>query len=101
MLALDNLPVHYTHVVKECAAANNIRLLYLPPYSSEFNPIENLWAHAKRKFRKDLMNEYVWRSRTIQTMVLESINSVPWSTMRQVIDRKKQLMKEWLEVNSH
>ncbi len=32
---------------------NNIRLLYLPPYSPELNPKENLWDEIREKIFKN------------------------------------------------
>ncbi|MFZ2714806.1 MAG: transposase, partial [Streptococcus suis] len=32
------------------------KLLPLPPYSPEFNPIEKTWAHIKKHLRKVLPN---------------------------------------------
>lgn len=46
-LFLDNLRLHYTYEVKEAAEKLHIRLLFNSPYSSEFNPIERLWAWSK------------------------------------------------------
>lgn len=53
LIVLDNLKIHY-------AKKNNhlydqdFKLLFLPPYSSELNPIERLWAILKLKWRKHL-----------------------------------------------
>ena len=33
-----------------------VKLLFLPPYSSEFNPIEKIWAIIKLEWRKAVMN---------------------------------------------
>jgi transposase len=30
--------------------AENMRLLYLPPYSPELNPVENIWEELREKF---------------------------------------------------
>ncbi|ABP92777.1 IS630-Spn1, transposase Orf2 [Streptococcus suis 98HAH33] len=32
------------------------RLLPLPPYSPEYNPIEKIWAHIKKHLRRVLPN---------------------------------------------
>ena len=40
MVVPDNLPAHKAAGQAEWVAARNARLLYLPPYSPDFNPIE-------------------------------------------------------------
>ena len=37
--------------VREAVEAVGARLRYLPPYSADFNPIENLWSKVKQKLR--------------------------------------------------
>jgi len=44
VLVLDNLPAHKDPRVGPLCAANGIKVLYLPPYSLDFNPIEPGWA---------------------------------------------------------
>jgi transposase len=40
IVIMDNLPVHKVAGVRETIEAAWARLLYLPPYSPDFNPIE-------------------------------------------------------------
>ena len=40
ILLLDNLPAHKVAGVEMLVQARGARLIYLPPYSSDFNPIE-------------------------------------------------------------
>jgi len=52
VVIMDNLPAHRVNGVKaaiECAGA---KLLYLPPYSPDFNPIEKSFAKLKALLRK-------------------------------------------------
>jgi transposase len=51
VLVMDNLRVHHIKEVKERADKAEIKLLYLPPYSPELNPIEEAWSIIKRIFR--------------------------------------------------
>ena len=51
---MDNISFHHSHEVKELAKQNNIQLLYPPPYSPEFNPIEIAFSQLKRIFRDKL-----------------------------------------------
>ena len=58
---LDNLQVHHTHVVRENAFKNNQVLIFNASYSSHLNPIERLWAVAKRQFIKDCVTDADFR----------------------------------------
>ena len=51
VLVMDNLRVHHIPEVKAKMAHAQVRLLYLPPYSPELNPIEEIWSLIKRAFR--------------------------------------------------
>jgi transposase len=50
LLVLDGAP---NHRGKELALPNNISLLFLPPYSPELNPKENLWDEIREKLFKN------------------------------------------------
>jgi putative transposase len=45
---LDNFATHKAKNVKEKVSELNIKLIYLPPYSPDLNPIEYLWKSMKR-----------------------------------------------------
>ena len=49
---IDNASWHKTLAVQEYCKNNNITLLFLPPYSPEFNPIERVWSFLKSKIRQ-------------------------------------------------
>jgi transposase len=51
-IVLDNLSAHKVPGVREAVEAAGARLLYLPPYSPDFNPIEQLFAKLKALLRK-------------------------------------------------
>ncbi|MBL7598969.1 transposase, partial [Escherichia coli] len=44
---LDNLQAHKVSGIRERVESVGARLLYLPPYSPEFNPIEQIFAKLK------------------------------------------------------
>jgi transposase len=48
---LDNARIHKSTKVKELIEEAGCRLLYLPPYSPDFNPIEHLWSALKKNLR--------------------------------------------------
>jgi transposase len=47
-----NLSAHKGSQVRDVIEAAGARLLYLPPYSPDFNPIENAFAKLKALLRK-------------------------------------------------
>jgi transposase len=49
---MDNLPAHKVGGVREAIEATAAILRYLPPYSPDFNPIENALAKLKAHMRK-------------------------------------------------
>ena len=51
LVIMDNLATHKVAGVREAIEAAGARLLYLPPYSPDFNPIENMWSKIKQTLR--------------------------------------------------
>jgi transposase len=51
LVILDNLSTHKIRGVRETLEAAGARLLYLPPYSPDFNPIEPMWSKIKQVLR--------------------------------------------------
>lgn len=51
VVILDNLATHKIRGISEAIQAVGARLLYLPPYSPDFNPIENMWSKIKEILR--------------------------------------------------
>ena len=51
IVILDNLSAHKVAGVREAIEAAGASLLYLPPYSCDFNPIELAWSKLKNILR--------------------------------------------------
>jgi transposase len=47
LVIMDNLGAHKVQGVRDAIGARGARLLYLPPYSPDLNPIEQLFAKLK------------------------------------------------------
>ena len=45
IVVMDNLPAHKVEGVRQLIEAANAKLVYLPPYSPDFNPIEMAFAY--------------------------------------------------------
>ena len=52
IVIMDNLPAHKSERVTRAIEAAGCTLVYLPPYSPDFNPIENVWSKVKAWLRK-------------------------------------------------
>ncbi|HEX8342131.1 MAG TPA: transposase [Tepidisphaeraceae bacterium] len=63
IVILDNLPAHKGAAVREAVEAVGAKLLFLPPYSPDFNPIENAFAKLKTLLRKAAARtvDHLWR----------------------------------------
>lgn len=51
ILVMDNLAVHKVQGILERIDAAGIRVLFLPPYSPDYNPIEKMWSKVKALVR--------------------------------------------------
>ena len=67
---LDNLGSHKSEAVRKAIRATGARLFYLPPYSPDLNPIEQVFAKIKHLLRKA-------RQRTITAV---------WQTIGQLLN---------------
>ena len=52
---MDNAGFHCKERLRKLARGK-VRLLFLPPYSPDYNPIEKSWANMKRFLRDNLKN---------------------------------------------
>lgn len=63
IVVMDNLGSHKGHAIREAIRAVGARLLFLPAYSPDLNPIEQVFAKLKTLLRKaeERTIEGVWR----------------------------------------
>ena len=52
IVVMDNMRSHHAKIVKNLLAEKHIQYLYLPSYSPDYNPIENMWSKIKANMRK-------------------------------------------------
>ena len=70
-VVMDNLSSHKVAGVQAAIEATGAALRYLPPYSPDFNPIEQVFAKLKGLLRKT-------QARTVEAL---------WSAIGQLLDR--------------
>ena len=56
VIVMDNASFHRKNKLFALSHSFGFRLIFLPPYSPELNPIENFWSWLKRQLRKSLSN---------------------------------------------
>ncbi len=69
---MDNLTAHKIHEIRELIESKGAYLVYLPPYSPEFNPIEMLWS----KFKQYLKKKKARISEILDIYITESLNFI-------------------------
>jgi len=52
VVVMDNLPAHKVKAIAPLLEAVGAKVLYMSPYSPEFNPIEHWWSQLKAFLRK-------------------------------------------------
>jgi transposase len=62
VVIMDNLATHKVAGVRQAIEEAEARLIYLPPYSPDFNPIENMWSKVKQILRS-------WAPRTEEELL--------------------------------
>lgn len=71
VVVMDNPPAHKLTCVREAIEGAGAKLLYLPPYSPDFNPIEKAFSKLKALLRTAA-------ARTLETL---------WSAIATAIER--------------
>jgi transposase len=51
VLIIDNASCHRKNAIYDITDEYEFRILFLPPYSPDLNPIEKFWANVKRRLR--------------------------------------------------
>ena len=100
-MLVDNLGVHHTYIAKSAAKKAGVQLVYNGIYSSEFNPIERLWAWSKARFTKRCFENVPFhlqhRMRALVTDVLNEDYSIG---LRKRIDTCIAAMKMYLNLSN-
>ena len=80
-ILLDNISFHHSKEVKEIARTNNVTLIFTPPYSPEFNPIEYFFHQVKSCARKHFSSTRHVTKNGFQEQVAMMFESFLWSDL--------------------
>jgi transposase len=79
-VVMDNVRFHHSNVVKDACSKMGIQILYTPPYSPDFNPIENVFSIIKSK----------WRSlEPIKRIISDVLKTIPTVHLQGAVTRSK------------
>lgn len=72
VVIMDNLPAHKVAAVREAIEDAGATLIYLPPYSPDFNPIEKAFSQIKAHLKKAAARS----KETLDTAIAAAIDTV-------------------------
>ena len=84
-MILDNFSAHRTENVAITAEIMDIELIFLPPYSPQLNPIEEIWKSIKRVISRTFVKD--------QDMMIETVKS---NFIK--LSKKKTFCENWMKV---
>lgn len=71
IILLDNAAFHKGGNIQNLIENAGCALLYLQPYSPDFNPIEKKWYHLKHKAKKFMLFEKIDLEMALQKALME------------------------------
>jgi transposase len=69
VLVLDNASIHKGGEIACLVEKSGCHLLYLPPYSPDFNPIELAWSFIKRLIRQRRPRDEASRQQAVEASI--------------------------------
>jgi transposase len=67
-ILMDNVAFHKTKIVKEYIESTNSNILFVPPYSPDYNPIEMVFSKLKSVYRKIDDEMYLAVSKALESL---------------------------------
>ena len=83
ILVCDNAPWHEGEQVM---IPDNITILYIPPYTPEMNPIEQIWTEIRKRGFKIVLFQSL---DAVVSKLCDVVNSLEASTVAHITSRKR------------
>lgn len=80
IVVLDNLSVHKAASIRQAIEARQCQLLFLPPYSPDFTPIEQAFSKLKAMLRRlgARTKEALWEAMQVAVEALTREDAIAW-----------------------
>jgi transposase len=80
VVVLDNLSVHKAASIRQALEARHCQLLFLPPYSPDFTPIEQAFSKIKAILRRigARTKEALWEAMQVAVEAITSEDALAW-----------------------
>lgn len=88
ILLMDNASIHKSAIVREAIKRKGCKVMYIPPYSPEYNPIENIFGIIKTQFYRACLKQQ-YSKELIQQCITNSISE---SKIKNVFKHQKKLI---------
>ncbi|XP_054285314.1 uncharacterized protein LOC129001879 [Macrosteles quadrilineatus] len=83
-----------SYVIDKKAADLGFRVIRLPPYHCNYNPIEMVWGHLKRYVAS---KNTTFKLSDVQALFMEAVNSYPPETWEKCVKHvKTEMDNDWL-----
>ncbi len=82
IVVLDNLSVHKAASIRQALEAHHCQLLFLPPYSPDFTPIEQAFSKIKAILRGlgARTTEALWEAMRVAVEAITQQDAIAWFT---------------------
>ncbi len=74
IVVMDNMRSHHVKAVREILEAKGMKVLYLPPYSLDLNPIEKMWSKMNLRYVLLKNPEHLSENQQAQLLFLTKAN---------------------------
>lgn len=74
ILVMDNCSIHHVQSVKETVESAGILTLFLPPYSPDFNPIENVFGSVKKYLKSH--DDIIQAANNFEDIFVSAFNAI-------------------------
>lgn len=79
VLILDNFRSHRAKDSTKCAEKYGIKLVFLPPYSPDLNPIEFIWKSIKRVISRSFIIDLEYMRKVISERFLDYASNISFA----------------------